>query len=123
MQVDFYNSFKAAHADLKVSFVSFWKLRPFFVRRLRDFNSYCCRYHQEMIEITQAFNNMHAPKFHLQDGAQTRDYAVQPYVACLLMVVHYQGWFVVKVSSFGSPYCVRSMMVPSGMISLEHQIR
>ena len=49
--------------------MSFRRLRPFFVRRLRDFNSCCCRYHQEMAEITIGFNNMRSVKFHLDSGA------------------------------------------------------
>ena len=56
---------------LKVSFVSFRKLRPFYIRRLRDFNSCCCRYHQEMEEITMGFNNMRAGKFHLGVGVDS----------------------------------------------------
>ena len=51
--------------------MSFRNLRPFFIRHLRDFNSCCCQYHQEMVEIMTGFNNMQAGKFHLGVGVDT----------------------------------------------------
>jgi hypothetical protein len=69
-QLDLYTRFKAAHPHVKVSFVSFRRLRPFFIMRLKDFNSCCCIYHQQMAEITIGFNNMRASKVHLVEGEQ-----------------------------------------------------
>ena len=39
---------------------------PYFVRKLRDFNTFCCKYHQEMIEIKVGFNNMRTQAVHQQ---------------------------------------------------------
>jgi hypothetical protein len=36
-------------------------------RKLKDFNTCCCKYHQEMIEIKVGFNNLRAPTVH-QEG-------------------------------------------------------
>jgi hypothetical protein len=68
LQLDFYTRFKDAHADLVVCFAKFRRLRPFFVKRLKDFNSCCCKYHQEMAEIVIGFNNMRAHSVHLEGG-------------------------------------------------------
>ena len=65
--MDFYTRFKAANQD-PVSFVAFKRLKPFFIKRLTDFNSCCCKYHQEMQEITLGFNNMRSTKVHVQAG-------------------------------------------------------
>ena len=64
IQLDFCTSFKASHDQVKVSFICFWRLRPFFIRRLRDFKSCCCKCHMEMAEIVVGFNNMRSPRFH-----------------------------------------------------------
>ncbi len=42
---------------------SFYKLKPYFVKKVHDFNN-CCKYHQEMVEIETRFNNMHATTIH-----------------------------------------------------------
>ena len=59
--------FKAAYPTMDIGFISFHKLKPYFVRKLKDFNTYCCKYHQEMIEINVGFNNLRAPIVHQQD--------------------------------------------------------
>jgi hypothetical protein len=69
-QLDLYTCFKATQPDVKVSFISFRRLCPFFFVRLKDFNSYCCMYHQQMAEITLSFNNMQSSKVHLAEGEQ-----------------------------------------------------
>ncbi len=42
---------------------SFDKLKPYFVKKIHDFNS-CCKYHQEMVEFKARFNNMHTIAIH-----------------------------------------------------------
>ena len=64
--MDFYTRFKVAHPTVDIGFISFHKLKPYFVRKLKDFNTCCCKYHQEMIEIKVGFNNLRAPTVHQQ---------------------------------------------------------
>jgi hypothetical protein len=61
------------HTEVKVCYAAFRRLRPFFVQRLRDFNSCCCKHHQEMAEITVGFNNMRSNKVHLIEGEEFCD--------------------------------------------------
>jgi hypothetical protein len=68
MQLDFYTRFRTLNVGVVVSFVAFRRLKPYFVKRLRDFNSCCCRYHQEMVEITLGWNNMRAVNVHISNG-------------------------------------------------------
>jgi len=55
-QVDFFTRFKATHENVQIGLKSFVKLKPYFVKRLKDFNTYCCKYHQEMVKIKNGFN-------------------------------------------------------------------
>ncbi|KAG0572176.1 hypothetical protein KC19_VG074600 [Ceratodon purpureus] len=66
-QLDFYTRFVTLHAPIKVSLTSFRRLKPYFVRRLRDLNACCCRYNIEMQEITVGWNTMRSQRVHL-DG-------------------------------------------------------
>jgi len=43
--------------------IPFYKLKPYFVKKVSDFNS-CCKYHLEMVEINSRFNNMQATAIH-----------------------------------------------------------
>jgi hypothetical protein len=60
LQVGFYERFKVAHATVKIGLNSFKILKLYFVRKMKDFNTCCCRHHVEMSEITTGFNNMRA---------------------------------------------------------------
>ncbi|KAG0572174.1 hypothetical protein KC19_VG074600 [Ceratodon purpureus] len=66
-KLDFYTRFVTLHAPIKVSLTSFRRLKPYFVRRLRDLNACCCRYNIEMQEITVGWNTMRSQRVHL-DG-------------------------------------------------------
>jgi hypothetical protein len=46
------------HPHVEVGFITFHKFKPYFVQKLKDFNSCCCRYHHEMLDIKVEFNNM-----------------------------------------------------------------
>jgi hypothetical protein len=46
------------HLDVEIKLTSFGKLKPYFVKKLQDFNSSCCKYHQEMAKTKISFNNM-----------------------------------------------------------------
>ncbi|KAG0631145.1 hypothetical protein M758_1G230800 [Ceratodon purpureus] len=67
-ELDFYTRFRAANRDLSLSYTVFKRLKPFYVKRLTDFNSCCCKYHQEMQEITLGFQNMRTNKVHIEAG-------------------------------------------------------
>jgi hypothetical protein len=60
VQLYFYTKFKVVHPWAHVGFVALKTLKPYFVWKLKDFNSCCCCYHQEMVEIKSSFNNMRA---------------------------------------------------------------
>jgi hypothetical protein len=63
--LDFYTRFTVVHPHAHVGVIAFKKLKPYFVWKLKDFNSCCCRYHQEMVEIKLGFNNMRVAHVHL----------------------------------------------------------
>jgi hypothetical protein len=52
------------HLDVEIGLITFGKLKPYFVKKLQDFNSCYCKYHQEMVEIKVGFNNMHVVGVH-----------------------------------------------------------
>lgn len=58
MQLDFFTRFKSQHL-VEVGLMSFSNLKPYIVKKQKDFNT-CCKYHQIMIEIKVGFCNMHA---------------------------------------------------------------
>jgi hypothetical protein len=41
-----------------VGVCSFEKLKPFYVRRLKEWNNNACKYYVEMMELKNGFNNM-----------------------------------------------------------------
>jgi hypothetical protein len=43
---------------------SFEALKPWYVKRLKEFNSGCCRYHVQMAELKDAFNLMRRGTLH-----------------------------------------------------------
>lgn len=45
------------HPNVQIQFTSFHILKPYFMKKLQDFNN-CCKYHQEMVEMKVWFNNM-----------------------------------------------------------------
>jgi hypothetical protein len=49
---------------VEIGFIAFHKLKPYYVKKLNDFNSCCCKYHQEMMEIKVGFYNMKASNVH-----------------------------------------------------------
>jgi hypothetical protein len=64
MQLDFYTRFKAQNPQVEIGFIAFHKFKPFSIYKLKDFNSCCCRYHQEIMDIKVGFNNMKASFLH-----------------------------------------------------------
>ena len=62
MQLEFYNTFKGRHPNLVCSLSSFENLKPWWVKRLKMWNTCCCRYHQEVIDLMIALDIMRANK-------------------------------------------------------------
>ena len=58
MQTALYLRFQARHPDLEIRERSFVKLRPFYVKPLKDRNVCCCRYHVELDMIREGMNFM-----------------------------------------------------------------
>ena len=58
VQLEFYTAFKTKNVDLVRSLTSFDKLKPWWVKRLRMWNTCCCRYHQELTELMIALDIM-----------------------------------------------------------------
>jgi hypothetical protein len=56
--VDLFTQFKVVHEDVQIGLKSFVKLKPHFVKRLKDFKTCYCKYHQKMVELKDGFNNM-----------------------------------------------------------------
>jgi len=70
-QLDLYTRFKLVHDPIDIGYTSFRRLKPYFVRRLRDFNTCCCKHHQEMQEIVVGWNTMQSEQVHLPPGAMS----------------------------------------------------
>jgi len=51
---------------MNVDLQDFENLKPYFVYNLKDFNSYSCKCHQEMIEIKVSFSTMQSVAMHLE---------------------------------------------------------
>jgi hypothetical protein len=62
LQLEFYSNFSSKHPDVKCSLTSFKGLKPWWVKRLRIWNTCCCRYHQELIELLIALDIMRTDK-------------------------------------------------------------
>jgi hypothetical protein len=47
-----------AHVECKVGLRAFEKLKPYYVKRLKEHNTCTSKYHTEMVELQHGFNNM-----------------------------------------------------------------
>jgi hypothetical protein len=56
--LDFYTRFMKAHVEGKVGLRTFEKLKPYYVRRLKECNTCTCKYYIKMLELRHGFNNM-----------------------------------------------------------------
>jgi hypothetical protein len=62
MQLEFYIAFKAKHPDVNCGLTSFELLKPWWMKWLRLWNTCCCRYHQELMELMNALDMMQMDK-------------------------------------------------------------
>jgi hypothetical protein len=62
MQLEFYSTFKGRHPNLVCSLSSFENLKPWWEKRLKIWNTCCCRYHQELTDLMIALDIMRADK-------------------------------------------------------------
>jgi hypothetical protein len=61
-QLEFYTIFVGKYPDFPCSLSSFENLKPWWMRRLRVWNTCCCRYHQELTKLMIAINGMRTDK-------------------------------------------------------------
>jgi hypothetical protein len=57
VHIEFFLRFQVAHLDLIIGQRSLEYLKPFFVKLVKDWNTCCCIYHVEFIELKLALNN------------------------------------------------------------------
>lgn len=58
LQLEFYSAFKDKYPDTKCKLTVFQVLKPWWVRRLKNWNTCCCKYHQELSLLLVGFNDM-----------------------------------------------------------------
>jgi hypothetical protein len=57
-QLDFYSQLKKQNPICQVGLQAFEKLKPYYIRQLKEINTCAYKYHVEMGELRQGFNNM-----------------------------------------------------------------
>jgi hypothetical protein len=57
-QLEFYERFMKDHPSCQIGLRTFENLKPNYVRRFKEQNTYLCKYHVEMVELMHGFNNM-----------------------------------------------------------------
>lgn len=63
-QLSLYTRFTEEHPSVILGLRSFEALKPWYVKRLKEFNSCCCRYHVQMAELKDALNSMRRGALH-----------------------------------------------------------
>jgi hypothetical protein len=64
LQLSLYTRFREQNAGVEIGLQSFEALKPWYVKRLKESNSCCCRYHVQMAELKDAFNLMRRGTLH-----------------------------------------------------------
>ncbi len=49
--------------DVQIRLQAFKKLKPWSIKRLKEFNSCCCNYDVQMAELKNGYNSMHIGHF------------------------------------------------------------
>lgn len=63
-QLSLYTRFRGEHTGVEIGVRSFESLKPWFVKRMKEFNSCCCRYPVQMGELKDALNFMRRGSVH-----------------------------------------------------------
>jgi hypothetical protein len=58
LYLDFFTMFKEKYFGVQVMWSKFQSLKLWFVRKLHELNSCCCRYHIEINELKQGLNGI-----------------------------------------------------------------
>ena len=58
VQIEYFLRFRETHPTVQIGQRSFEKLKPWFVRKLKDRNTCCCVYHIQMLFLKDAYNLM-----------------------------------------------------------------
>jgi hypothetical protein len=69
-QLEFYGAFKTRHPTAICSLSSFEDLKPWWVKRLKLWNTCCCKYHQEVTELMIALDVMRTDKHEVHKDCQ-----------------------------------------------------
>ena len=73
---------------------SFEKIKPFFVRKIKDSNTYCCVYCIQMLILKDVFNSTHSDSFgnmHYHANAPVMFVASQYWVKCIAREHRFDG--------------------------------
>jgi hypothetical protein len=60
MQLDFFTTFKEKHPNVSIELTSFTCLKPWLVKRMKEWNTCYYHYHIELVELKIGLNNMHS---------------------------------------------------------------
>jgi len=60
MQLNFFTTFKEKHPNVSIELTSFICLKPWFVKHMKEWNTFYCHYHIELVEQKIGLNNMHS---------------------------------------------------------------
>jgi hypothetical protein len=58
LQFDFFTFFKDQHLNVQVQLRAFDSLKPWFVKKLREWNTCCCKYHTKINELKEGLNGI-----------------------------------------------------------------
>jgi len=67
LQLEFFTSFKLKHQDVLVMLTKFQSLKPWFVKRLKEWNMCTCQYHTKLNELRLGLNALWVGK-HVHDS-------------------------------------------------------
>ncbi len=67
LQLEFFTSFKLKHLNVLVVSTKFQSLKPWFVKRLKEWNICTCRYHTKLNEFKLGLNTLWVGK-HVHDS-------------------------------------------------------
>jgi hypothetical protein len=58
IQLELFTAFKRQYPGKAIGVTTFMSLKPWFIRRLKEWNTCYCHYHQEIRELLNGFNEM-----------------------------------------------------------------
>lgn len=67
LQLEFFTTFKDQHPNAPIAFSGFHAFKPWFIRKLMEWNTCCCRYHTKLKLLVNGLNDMqsHPASIHI----------------------------------------------------------